>query len=310
MDITPDPDGLIRRDRHVRGGGDDPQLRRAERQGRLVRVTRGVYRPVVDDEHTRDPDVDKAYRDLVVAVAGRSKERVVSHQSAAAIHRLNLLGPDQRLVHFYVPAGGRRGREVHLHEGALTWSDVTVVDGVLLTKLANTACDVARQGSFPQALAVLDHALRLGVDRSELESITRRSATTTGVATLRRALEVADRASESVGESLSRALMIEWCEIPVPSLQTEFRNGSGDLIARVDFDWDGKVVGEFDGLVKYTKHRRLGESVSDVVIREKLREDRLRDEGVTVVRWVWDDFKHPEQLRARIRRALARAGVI
>jgi hypothetical protein len=47
-----------------------------------------------------------------------------------------------------------------------------------------------------------------------------------------------------------------------------------------------------------------------VVIREKLREDRLRDEGVAVVRWVWDDFKHPEALRARIRRALARAGVI
>jgi hypothetical protein len=185
-----------------------------------------------------------------------------------------------------------------------------VVDGVLLTKLAITACDVARQGSFAQALAVLDHALRLGVDRSDLEAITRRSATTTGVATLRRALEVADRNSESVGESFSRALMIEWCEVPVPSLQTEFRDSSGNLIARVDFDWDGKVVGEFDGLVKYTKHRRPGESISDVVIREKLREDRLRDEGVAVVRWVWDDFKHPEALRARIRRALARAGVI
>jgi predicted transcriptional regulator of viral defense system len=137
MDITPDPDGLIRRDRHIRDGGDDPELRRAERQGRLVRVTRGVYRPVVDDEHTADPGADKAYRNLVVAVAGRSRERVVSHQSAAAIHRLKLLRPDQRLVHFYVPAGGRRGREVHLHEGALTWADVTVVDGVLLTKLAN-----------------------------------------------------------------------------------------------------------------------------------------------------------------------------
>jgi hypothetical protein len=104
--------------------------------------------------------------------------------------------------------------------------------------------------------------------------------------------------------------MIEWCEIPLPSLQSEFRDASGALIARVDFDWDGKVVGEFDGLVKYTKHRRPGETASDVVIREKRREDRLRDEGVTVVRWVWDDFKHPEALRARIRRALARAGVI
>ncbi|WP_207842255.1 hypothetical protein [Williamsia soli] len=185
-----------------------------------------------------------------------------------------------------------------------------MIDGVLLTKLAMTACDVARQGSFAQAVVVLDHALRLGVDRAELESIAQRSAKSSGVAVLRRSLDAADRRSESVGESLSRTLFIEWSDIPIPSLQTEYREPWGELIARVDFDWDGKVVGEFDGRVKYEKHRRPGESVSDVVIREKRREDRLREEGILVIRWVWDDLKDPRLLPARIRKVLRVAGVI
>lgn len=310
MDLTPAPDGLIRRADHLRSGGEDSQIRRASRRGKLVRVTHGIYRPVETDESTRDPDFDETYRELVIAVAGRTEQRVVSHSSAAALHGLHQLAADQRRVHFCVKSGGRRGREVFLHESALSIADVTVVDGVVLTKLALTACDVARQGTFAQAVVVLDHALRLGVALAELRTIARRFATTKGIATLRQALEVADANSESVGESLSRALMIEWSDIPLPTLQTEYHDEYGHLIARVDFDWDGKVVGEFDGKVKYQKHRRLGETATDAVIREKLREDRLRDEGVTVVRWVWDDFKAPHVLRARIRKALVRGGVI
>lgn len=162
MDLTPHPDdGLVRR-HDVAGGGGDAELRRAQRQGRLERITRGVYRTVDPDGNTDEPVYDEAYRQLVIAIAGRSKERVVSHSSAAVIHGLNQLAPDQKRVHFYVKAGGRRGREVHLHTGPLNRSDVTVVDGILLTKLAMTACDIARQGSFAQAVVVLDHALRLG----------------------------------------------------------------------------------------------------------------------------------------------------
>lgn len=311
MDLTPDPrDGLIRRKEFVHNGGDAAELRRDHRQGRLVRITRGVYRTVDPDEHTAEPVYDEAYRQLVIAVAGRSRERVVSHSSAAVFHGLDQLEPDQGRVHFYVRAGGRRGREVHLHTGSLTRSDVTVVDGVLLTKLGITACDVARQGSFAQAVVVLDHALRMGVDRTELTSIVQRSGKRAGVAVLRRALDVADRKSESVGESLSRSLFIEWSDIPIPSLQVEYREPWGELIARVDFDWEGKVVGEFDGKVKYEKHRRPGESVSDAVIREKRREDRLREEGIMVIRWVWADLKDPRLLHSRIRKVLRGAGVI
>jgi hypothetical protein len=39
---------------------------------------------------------------------------------------------------------------------------------------------------------------------------------------------------------------------------------------------------------------------------EKAREDRLRDLGWQVVRWLWEDLQHPERLRERLLRAFAR----
>jgi hypothetical protein len=43
------------------------------------------------------------------------------------------------------------------------------------------------------------------------------------------------------------------------------------------------------------------------VIREKLREDAIRDAGWIVVRWIWDELNRPAVIVARIRRALERA---
>jgi len=79
--------------------------------------------------------------------------------------------------------------------------------------------------------------------------------------------------------------------LPIPDLQVEYvlRDGS---IARCDFGIDDIFVGEFDGLVKYRRDMRGGESPEDVVIREKIREDGLRDLDLDVRRWVWDDLRY------------------
>ena len=42
--------------------------------------------------------------------------------------------------------------------------------------------------------------------------------------------------------------------------------------------------------MKYQEFLRPGESATDVVVREKRREDLLRALGWQVVRWVWDDL--------------------
>ena len=74
----------------------------------------------------------------------------------------------------------------------------------------------------------------------------------------------------------------------------------------VDFAWpELRVVGEFDGRVKYGKYLAPGESEGDAVFVEKIREDRIRDEGWRVVRWVWAELAAFGPVAVRLRRAFA-----
>ena len=82
-------------------------------------------------------------------------------------------------------------------------------------------------------------------------------------------------------ETLSRLALIGE-GLPEPELQVDFHDGSG-LIGRVDMWWPGLgVIGEADGLVKY--------GTGADVVREKVREDRLRATGRMVVRWTWSEI--------------------
>lgn len=58
--------------------------------------------------------------------------------------------------------------------------------------------------------------------------------------------------------------------------------------------------------MKYEKLLRDGESAADVIMREKQREERIKDLGLEVVRWVWDDIYEGIRLLDRIRRSLQR----
>jgi hypothetical protein len=74
-----------------------------------------------------------------------------------------------------------------------------------------------------------------------------------------------------------------------------------------DFYWEGsRTVGEFDGIAKYQKPEYLkGRTPGQVVVDEKLREDRIRATGRNVVRWMWADLWSPGELE----RKLSAAGV-
>ena len=92
-------------------------------------------------------------------------------------------------------------------------------------------------------------------------------------------------------------------------MQHEFRDANGKFVARTDFDWDGRLVGEFDGYTKYTGRLRNGEDPGQVAWREKRREDDLRGLDAIVVRWVWADLNRPARLRSLLRDGLTRAGI-
>lgn len=160
------------------------------------------------------------------------------------------------------------------------------VAGVLVTPVPRTVVDLARTCSLASAVAAADHALRHRLCTpeelaAEVSGMPPRVPGRRAAALVR---DLADPASMSVGESLSRVQMF-LLDLPRPRLQVEHSDDAG-LIGYTDFGWPG-VAGEFDGRVKYrvpdgADPQRAGE----VVFAEKVREDRLR-RTVRVARWIW-----------------------
>ena len=92
--------------------------------------------------------------------------------------------------------------------------------------------------------------------------------------------------------------------LPPPILQLEVYDIRRRKLGRSDYSWHGgRLLGEFDGRIKYGRLLKPGESPGDAVFKEKLREDALRDNGSRVVRWVWAELAQPHLIVERIRRA-------
>lgn len=113
----------------------------------------------------------------------------------------------------------------------------------------------------------------------------------------------ADAASESVGETRTRLMLLDQ-GFEVRS-QVDISDEGGSLVGRVDFLVGGRVVVEFDGAVKYD-----GADGRAALVAEKRREDALRALGYAVVRLGWADLERPAQAVARIRRALAQSSIL
>lgn len=109
-------------------------------------------------------------------------------------------------------------------------------------------------------------------------------------------LALADARIESAGESLSR-VVIHQLGFELPEPQVEIRDSVGRLIARVDGLWRSTgLVGEFDGLQKYSGTFAGSTPPTEIVIAEKQREDALRRAGHDVARWTWADLRTPTRL--------------
>lgn len=276
-------------------------LTRQVREGAIVRIRHGGY---VD---TRADDVRERHRQLIAATWPLfGPDTVLSHASAAVLHGLPAWDAQLAGVSAVRPAGGhgRKGRFLHVRVAALPPGDVVERAGYRTTSLERTAIDQACVLRFDRAVATLDAALHLGADPASLAAVVADARRRHGVGVARAALRFADGRSESVGESLSRVLMAQ-VGLPAPELQVDLHDRHGVWIARSDFGWlDHWVIGEFDGRVKY-----LGtpEEVARTVMREKAREQAIRDAGWTVVRWTWTDLGDPVGFRSRIESALALA---
>lgn len=127
-----------------------------------------------------------------------------------------------------------------------------------------------------------------------------------------RVITFADARSGSPGESLSRFIMFLQ-GFPKPELQFVVESADGCLIGISDFYWpENRLLGEYDGLVKYTRNECLGgELPSGSLAAEKAREDATRATNRGMVRWVWSAIWASEpRSAASLGLQLAEAGLV
>jgi hypothetical protein len=296
----------------VARAGTQTAFYRGRRAGHFVTLCRGIHMPA--HVWTR-MSADERFRARVHAASiGSAGQLVFSHLSAGALWRLPMVGrwPERPEIACEPAAGGRSTPGVKAYATGVPTATL-LIDRVRVTGLSRTVVDVARTATLGTAVAMADAALgatqlpdqlaQFAVDKAELLGELQVGMAKTGRSKCQRVLELADGASGSPGESVSRvAMFLEG--LPAPVLQHPFRDSIG-LIGYVDFWWpEFSLIGEFDGLGKYTREDMLrGKSPADAVFAEKVREDRLRALGPRVVRWGWADAMSPPRLGNLLRRA-------
>lgn len=306
--VRAESEGFFTRAEALADGHDDRSIRRATRARLWHRIRHGVY--TFEDLWLT---ADESRRHLITAraVMRRHGDRVaLSHVSAAIAHGLAHYGQDLQTVHVTRIDGGAGRQEAGVwhHEGLLLDEDLVELDGVLVVKPARAALETALLVPQGPGLVTLDSVMRKLGGPDEVLAGYELMQHWPGTLRLQVTVRLANGLAESVGESLARHLM-HVHHLPMPTLQFEVRDASGNLVGTCDFAWEEhRLLGEFDGKVKYGRLLRPGEEPGDAVFREKVREDLLREaSSCGMIRLIWADLFRGGATAARLRRMLMRA---
>lgn len=299
------PHGIFLRRELISAGYDDKLLYGALKRGELSRVRYGAYmaRPGWDEAD----DVRRhALRGHALALT-HEPPFALSHITGAIIHGVDVWGVPLDRLHVTRPgpANGLRVSNVTYHVGPVVGSHK--VEGSPVLTPARCVVGLALLGSVEAGVVALDSAFEQRLcspeEAHDAYLALRRHP---GAARLQMTMRLAQRGSQSVGESRARYLMFRY-GLPKPVLQYAVRVG-GSLLGVTDFAWpEHRLLGEFDGRIKYGRLLRPGETPSEAVYREKVREDRLREAtGWNMIRLSWSDLASHRETAERIRRALGR----
>ncbi len=244
--------------------------------------------------------------DLIRAFAPRMPERAFLYGTTAALlHGLPLPPRLSRSVlplHVGVPAGQRRvnARDIRAHHISINPVDVTALDGLRITSVERTWCDLATAGlSLAELVAAGDAALWRRAPKTELVRIraaTARYEGRRGSRLIRDALPLLTARSDSPPESeLRAAFILAGLPEPLPNRAIHHR---GKLVATPDLSWpEFLVLVEYEGEHHLTDARQWAYDIE--------RYARLTELGWTVIRATAADYRDPASLIARVRRALA-----
>lgn len=304
--------GVFLRREALGHGYTDEDLRQAVRSGFIARVRHGAY--VAAPVWAEADDVRRHVLRCHAVLATHGEGVALTHTSAAALHGL-AIWPTSLLGRVHLTRlDGRTTRVCHdivYHRGHVPERHlVPLAGGGWISSPPRAAIEHSSLTSVEGSVVCLDSFLRARGEgaRDDMHDANAARAGWPRSRHLRIALGLARPGAESVGESRMRFLFWE-NHLPMPDLQVRVHDDRGELLGISDFGWEGaKLLGEFDGKVKYERLLRPGETSADALFREKRREDQMREfSGCSMIRFIWSDLYAREQSAARLRRALGRA---
>ena len=304
--LAPGDGSLWLRSELKNAGHSDRDIAALVAGGVLRRLRRGAY---ADAPAFDAADASGRHRLLARAAVKQAKTRViVSHTSAVPFHD----GPIWRLpmneVQLSRPDGraGRAQAGIRQHQRLVQPDDGATRHGLEVMSATRTALEVTTCASTEVSLIVVNDFLHRRLT-TVLDLQQRYAAMCHDPYTLKTdlVLRLADPRLESPAETRTWFMCYRH-GVPAPTPQYQLRDEIGDLIARLDFAWPELGVWlEVDGRQKYVNYLREGESVVDVVLREKERESMIAEiTGWRCIRITWVDLADPEATVARISRLL------
>ena len=292
--------GIVLRHQALAAGYSPAETRALLKGGEWVVVRRGAYverRAILESS----PVDRQIIRDWGAHLATRVPH-VMSHDSAARLHRLPLLDSATTESHITRPRlTGARSEFGIRHHLARRPVSVADVGGLLVTGKARTVIDLGRLHGYAQCVVAADAALRAGIPRADLHAEREREAAWPDVAPVRSALDFADAGAENIAESLSRILI---AELDIGPIHTQF----AVLISNGRIVWCDMRVGchlfEFDGRIKILSSDRGGvatKSAEQVLWDERKRQLEVCSVGLGMSRLTWDDLFDSGRARAKER---------
>ncbi|RLV47650.1 hypothetical protein D9V37_15930 [Nocardioides mangrovicus] len=285
-------------------GLDGKAIAREVRSGTWHRIRRGGF---VAGETWRQADAETRHLIRAAAIQRSYGDRVAfSHTTAALLHGLDVWGLDLDRVHVTRcdTGAGRVERDVVHHEGFPESDELTRVGGWQVVDPARAALETGTLGTPDSAMITINHCLHRGLATPE-ELIERyaRFQRWPQSQQLQVVLRLADARVESPGES--RCLWYFWLNgVPMPELQWPVWVDGREH--RVDFAWpQHRLLGEFDGRVKYGRLLKPGQRPEDALFDEKQREDAIRRiTRCMMIRYVWGDLRDPRRMCQLTKRML------
>jgi hypothetical protein len=168
--------------------------------------------------------------------------------------------------------------------------------GLPATSVVRTIADLGRRLPLVEAVAALDMALhRKLLELVDLGSWAGAHSRYRGVARLRRAIELAEPATESVMETRLRLLLV-LARLPKPLAQVSLYDADGHFVGRPDFYYPlHRLALEYDG----SSHR-------ENLTGDNRRQNRMVDAGYRLPRFTAADvLSAPDSVVDLVRRALA-----